>query len=64
MLLGSCLRRYPNFVARVVNDGNLDYDSADIGDGLALRPVLSLGSQTMIISGSGSINDPYLLKTA
>ena len=30
----------------------------------ALRPVLSLGSQTMIITGSGSINDPYLLKTA
>ena len=31
-------------------------------DGLdALRPVLTLGSQTMIISGSGSINDPYIL---
>ena len=30
----------------------------------ALRPVLTLGSQTMIISGTGSINDPYLLKTA
>ena len=30
----------------------------------ALRPVLSLGSQAMIIAGSGSINDPYLLKTA
>ena len=31
---------------------------------VALRPVLSLGSQAMIITGSGSINDPYLLKTA
>ena len=28
---------------------------------LALRPVLSLRSQTMIISGSGSIDDPYVL---
>mgnify|MGYP004596860519 CR=1 FL=1 len=27
----------------------------------ALRPVLSLGSQAMIISGSGSIDDPYIL---
>ena len=34
------------------------------GYNVALRPVLSLGSQTMIITGSGSINDPYLLKTA
>ena len=34
------------------------------GNSVALRPVLSLGSQTMIITGSGSINDPYLLKTA
>ena len=42
------------------------------GDGLgwyytdsydALRPVLTLGSQTMIVSGTGSINNPYLLKT-
>ena len=35
-----------------------------VGREAVFRPVLSLGSQTMIISGSGSINDPYLLKTA
>lgn len=28
---------------------------------VALRPVLTLGSQTMIITGSGSINDPYII---
>ena len=33
-----------------------DPDSYD-----ALRPVLSLGSQTNIISGTGSINDPYII---
>ena len=40
----------------------LDWNRTDDFD--ALRPVLSLGSQAMIITGSGSINDPYLLKTA
>ena len=37
----------------------LDWTNADSSD--ALRPVLSLRSQTMIISGSGSIDDPYIL---
>ena len=47
-------------------DGSLggDFAADDRGFGVALRPVLSLGSQAMIITGSGSINDPYLLKTA
>ena len=55
---------YSSYVAIVYYDGNLDWGDAGLDDGLALRPVLSLGSQTMIISGTGSINDPYLLKTA
>ena len=37
----------------------LGWHSAD--GNVALRPVLTLGSQTMKKSGSGSINDPYLL---
>ena len=40
-------------------NGGLVWNGA--GSDGALRPVLSLGSQAMIISGSGSINDPYLL---
>ena len=51
----------PGSVSGVYNDGFLYYDNANYDGGLALRPVLSLGSQAMIISGSGSINDPYLL---
>ena len=49
----------PSIVSVVSRDGRLRRGNAD-RDG-ALRPVLSLGSQAMIISGSGSINDPYLL---
>ena len=52
---------FPIFVAVVRSVGGLYYGYANDDDGLALRPVLSLGSQTMIISGTGSINDPYLL---
>ena len=52
----------PNNVSVVNFVGNL---GRDITDGLdALRPVLSLGSQAMIITGSGSINDPYELAIA
>ena len=51
----------PDIVAVVSTVGLLCRVNADRVDGLALRPVLSLGSQTMIISGTGSINDPYLL---
>ena len=39
-------------------DSGLGWYSANY---VALRPVLTLRSQTMIISGSGSINDPYIL---
>ena len=53
----------PYIVAFVYYVGSLRSDLADYVVGLALRPVLSLGSQAMIISGSGSINDPYLLST-
>ena len=53
----------PRYVSDVFIDGDLFIGDADYDDGLALRPVLSLGSQAMIISGSGSINDPYLLST-
>ena len=52
---------YPSSVATVNFDGALYYDFADTVGGVALRPVLSLGSQTMIISGTGSINDPYII---
>ncbi len=49
-----------SFTAAYVNyDGNLE--SINVSSNLALRPVLSLRSQTMIISGSGSIDDPYTL---
>ena len=34
---------------------------ADYDDGLALRPVLSLKTDTKILDGLGSINDPYIL---
>ena len=53
----------PDGVSGVISGGGLHSDYANNDDGLALSPVLSLGSQTMIISGSGSINDPYLLST-
>ena len=53
----------PRSVSGVGNVGILYIGIASNDVGLALRPVLSLGSQTMIISGSGSINDPYLLST-
>ena len=49
----------PSYVSVVYYDGILSEDGAYVID--ALRPVLSLRSQTMIISGSGSINDPYIL---
>ena len=52
----------PNFVSGVSVDGGLFRGNA-AGSG-ALRPVLSLGSQAMIITGSGSINDPYELAIA
>ena len=45
-------------------DYDYGLDWGNPGGSGALRPVLTLGSQTMIITGSGSINDPYLLKTA
>ena len=51
-------------VSGVDPDGYLYRGDAGIVDGLALRPVLSLGSQAMIITGSGSINDPYELAIA
>ena len=51
----------PGSVSGVIIGGILFGGYADYDDGLALRPVLSLGSQTMIISGTGSINDPYLI---
>ena len=51
----------PYRVADVDCVGILGRDYANIADGLALRPVLTLGSQTNIISGTGSINDPYIL---
>ena len=51
----------PFYVAGVSNGGILNRGSASSDDGLALRPVLTLGSQTNIISGTGSINDPYIL---
>ena len=53
-----------SYVSGVGYDGYLFGDDANYNAGSALRPVLSLGSQAMIIAGSGSINDPYLLKTA
>ena len=48
-------------VAIMGGDGVLGSFFAYFSDGCALRPVLSLRSQTMIISGSGSIDDPYIL---
>ena len=42
-------------------EGSLSSGYAADFDGFALRPVLSLGSQAMIITGTGSINDPYEL---
>ena len=52
----------PNHVSVVDFVGGLiGVNSDGIG---ALRPVLSLGSQAMIITGSGSINDPYELAAA
>ena len=51
----------PGSVSGVIIGGILFGGYADYDDGLALRPVLSLGTQTMIISGTGSINDPYLI---
>ena len=52
---------YPIFVADVGDNGYLrgiidaDYDAV-------FRPVLSLNSQTKIITGTGSYEDPYQLK--
>ena len=54
---------FPSSAVRWHAEAGLGYGYAN-GRGASFRPVLSLGSQTMIISGSGSINDPYLLKTA
>ncbi|MCI5701447.1 MAG: hypothetical protein MR266_01550, partial [Erysipelotrichaceae bacterium] len=51
----------PSSVSGVDGDGHLNNDFAFYDVGLALRPVLSLGSQAMIITGTGSINDPYIL---
>ncbi len=51
----------PSRVAYVNGVGSLLNVDASRDDGLALRPVLTLGSQTNIISGTGSINDPYIL---
>ena len=53
----------PDSVSDVNLDGSLRRYGTD-GIGVALRPVLSLGSQAMIITGSGSINDPYELAIA
>ena len=53
---------FPDYVSVVLIDGGLSRDDAD--SYVALRPVLSLGSQAMIITGSGSINDPYELAIA
>ena len=52
----------PNRVAVVHSGGFLLRGNSDYYG--ALRPVLSLGSQAMIITGSGSINDPYELAIA
>ena len=51
----------PDLVTRVIYVGDLSIGIANGDDGLALRPVLTLGSQTNIISGTGSINDPYII---
>ena len=53
---------FPNSAVDWNVECGLDYGDANRRDA-SFRPVLSLGSQAMIISGSGSINDPYLLKT-
>ena len=52
----------PNGVSDVNTVGSLIRRSTDYY--VALRPVLSLGSKAMIITGSGSINDPYELAIA
>ena len=53
---------YPYLVSDVHISGYLYRGDTD--GSVALRPVLSLGSQAMIITGSGSINDPYELAAA
>ena len=50
---------HPNGVSGVSIDGRLFRGDTD--NSFALRPVLSLGFQAMIITGTGSINDPYEL---
>ncbi len=49
----------PDHASVVLYGGNLGGFGAS--NGAALRPVLSLNSQTMIISGTGSYEDPYQL---
>ena len=51
--------RDPNFVAYWRAESGLGSSGADRV--AVFRPVLTLGSQTNIISGTGSINDPYIL---
>ncbi len=51
---------YPRRVAVVNNDGNLRGSNVAYGDAV-FRPVLSLNSQTLIGSGTGSYEDPYQL---
>ena len=50
----------PGDVAVVDDNGDL-YGDYGAGDSAALRPVLSLNSQTLIGSGTGSYEDPYQL---
>ena len=51
----------PGSVSGMIIGGILFGGYADYDDGLALRPVLSLKTDTKILDGLGSINDPYIL---